>query len=174
MRLTKLDAAADQLVTAVRLLFARQSPLSVRTLIGAASTVLADLVDAKTPGASWRSRLSEDARGLGIEEPYEILNRVSNFLKHANRDPQAVLEFEEEENDDALFFATLECGEVGSVPHDLQVFQVWYMASYPKKFDPSSELVRVALGAYPDLEKLNRSARLVRGAAMSFALPSAK
>jgi hypothetical protein len=174
MRTTKFDAASEQLSVAVRLHFADESPLAVRTLVGAAATVLADLSEHRCAGTSWRSHQVAAARQLNVARPFDVLNAAANFLKHADRDPGGVLEFDVAENDDSLFMATLECGEIGSTSHAQQVFQVWYMASYPDKFALGFEHTAIACQAYPCLQSASRSRRLEIGRAMLQELPSNK
>ena len=161
---SKSTGALRQLDVAIDLLFMDVDPLAIRTLAGAAHGVLADLVEQKSPGASWRSHLIEDS-GLTFKAGMAILNSVQNYLKHADRDPDAALSFDEEENDHILFIATLECCALEhpmSLP--MQAFQIWYLASYPEKIGRSTEVVQKSEWAFPDFNVLTRQERLARGA----------
>lgn len=166
MRVTKFGAASQQLTVAIRLLFADQSPLAVRTLIAAAATVLADLSECRNHGRSWRSRQVAAARQLNIARPYDVLHAAVNFLKHADRDTDAEFDFDVTENEDATFMATLECGDLGPTSHEMQVFQIWYMAAYPEKFGAGFEHTVTAVEAYPTLRNDCRSRRLAIGREM--------
>jgi hypothetical protein len=166
-RCTKPQAAIRQLDVAITLLFADYDPLAVRTLAAAAHGILADLVENKSPGTSWRSHILEDS-GLSRRGAIEVLNSAQNFLKHADRDPEAELELDEEESDHLMFVATLECGSLGyPLSLDMQAFQIWYLAMYPDKIGSETEPVQKSRLAFADLESLSRSEKLARGAEFS-------
>src|SRR5690242_20601667 len=130
---TKAQAATRQLDEAITLLFADHDPLAVRTLAAAAHGILADLVERKFPGESWRSKIVEGS-GLSKKEALAALNSAQNYLKHADRDYDGELSFEEEENDHVIFVATLECGTLGHrLSFAMQAFQIWYLAANPDK-----------------------------------------
>ncbi len=163
-RCTKPQAAARQLDVAITLLFADYDPLAIRTLAAAAHGVLADLVERKLPGGSWRSKVVE-GYGLSKRATINILNRAQNFLKHADRDPDSELEIDEEENDHLMFLATLECGELGyPLSIDMQAFQIWYLAMYPETIGKEHDMVVSSRKAFPNFESLPREEKLRRGA----------
>jgi hypothetical protein len=165
MRVTvsKKLAATQQLDVAIELLLADRDPLAVRTLAAAAHGVLSDLVEATSPGTSWRERLISDS-GLTRSDAMRVLNGASNFLKHANNDPEAELSFEEQENDHVIFFATLECGQLKHrLSYTMQAFQIWYLACHPEQLGFESELVRKATGALPNIHFQQRQEQLRRG-----------
>lgn len=160
---SKALAASRQLDVSIELLFSDREPLAVRTLAAAAHAIFADLVERKHPGKSWRNRLIQDS-GLPRDAAINVLNGASNFLKHADRDAEAELLFEEEENDYLIFFATLECGELGhQLSLIMQAFQVWYLAYHPEHIGESEEIVRKAKTAFPGFSNLDRQARLKEG-----------
>jgi len=43
---------------------------------------------------------------------HETLTRAQNFFKHANKYPEAELDFDETTNDQTIYVATLEYGEL--------------------------------------------------------------
>ena len=160
---SKPIAAVRQLDVAIELLFSDRDPLAVRTLAAAAHTVLADLVEHRRPGESWRNHLIVDS-GLTRAEALNVLNGVSNFLKHADRDPSTNLSFEEEENDYLIFFASLECGELRHpLSVSIQAFQVWYLAAHPEHLGEGHELVARARTAFPSIAQMDRHSRLAAG-----------
>ena len=162
---TKALAAVRQLDVAIDLLFADRDPLAIRTLIAAAAGILGDLVDKKAPGTAWRTRMIEDS-GLTPKAAREVLNSAQNFLKHADRDPEGTLSFEEEENDHVLFMATLECGELGQRQSmRMQAFQIWYLAAYPSRIGHDTDPVKKSKKLLPGLDALARQEQMARGAA---------
>jgi len=168
---TKLEAASRQLDEAVALLFADRDPLAIRTLAAAAHGVLSDLVETKRAGQSWRTALFESS-GLSRKDALEVLNGAQNFLKHADRDPDATLSFDEEENDYLLFFATLEVSELGhATSTSMQAFQVWFIACYPNLVGSDSAIHKNAASAFDDLGGKTRLERLAAGAEFLRNLP---
>lgn len=160
---TKFEAASRQLDEAIALFFADHDPLAVRTLAAAAHGLFADLVEHKHPSGSWRSHLIETS-GLSKKEALEVINSAQNFLKHADRDPDAHLCFDEEENEHVIFTAALECGELGGpLTTAMQAFQIWYLARYPDKIGAESELVIKSRSAFPNLDELTRENQLAAG-----------
>jgi hypothetical protein len=171
---TKAEAATRQLDEAIMLLFANHDSLAIRTLAAAAHGILADLLEFNLPGSSWRTKVVEDS-GLPEKQAYAVLNSAQNFLKHADRDPDAEFSFEDVENDHLIFLATLECGDVGHpLSFAMQTFQIWYFASYPALMTKGKDLVQDAKLALPDLGELDRKTRLARGAEFMRMLRSKK
>ncbi len=164
MQLTKADAAVRQLDTAIELFFEKRDPAAIRTLVAAAGRILSDLVEHKTPGESWRSNTVKSMPMLKDGEVYDILNSTPNFLKHADRDPDAVHIFTEAENEDLIFMATLECGEIHPTSLDMQVFQIWYMAAYPERFPHDNQPAQDAKALLPTLASLAREEKIALGA----------
>ena len=159
----KPDAALRQVNAAIDLLFKDGDPLAVRTLAAAGQGILADLLEHKSPGQSWRSHML-DSSGLTRKAAQKLMNAAQNFLKHADLDPTATLSFDEEENDHLLFMATLECGSLGhklSLP--MQAFQIWYLAAHPSSIGHESEVVVKSKQAFPHLESLPRRQQLACG-----------
>lgn len=161
---TKAQAATRQLDVAIHLLFEDCDPLAVRTLASAAHVILADLVETSKPGVSWRTALIEES-GLTKRDACAVLNHAQNFLKHADRDPTSDLSFDEAENDHVIFFATLECGELGYPQSvEMQAFQIWYLASYPETIGHETEHVRTSRAAFPKFDSSSREEKLKQGA----------
>ena len=113
--------------------------------------------------------MTEWNRGRGLHALSKVaalgvINGAANFLKHADRDPDSILSFEEEENDDVMFVATLECAKLGHpLSHLMQVYQIWYLAAYPEKVGSLTEVVERSRAAMPGLNSLTRQDRLAAG-----------
>jgi hypothetical protein len=164
MQLTKSVAAVKQLDTAIQLFFEKRDPVSIRTLVSAAGRILSDLVEHKKPGESWRSHTVKSIPSLRPIDVYDILNSTPNFLKHADRDPSGEHILTETENDDLIFMATLECGEIQATSLEMQVFQIWYMAAYPDRFFQDNIAAQDAKALFPTLALLERDAKIELGA----------
>ena len=162
---TKAQAATRQLDEAIILLFADHDPLAIRTLASAAHGIFADIADIKSPNGSWREKIILGS-GLSRKEAVSILNTAQNYLKHADFDPDNELSFDEEENDHVIFVSTLECIEFGyPLSFQMQVFQIWYLASYPEKIGINSDPVQKSIAAFPaNFNQVVREERLKHGA----------
>ena len=112
----KIEAARRQLEQALELLFDGKDPLPIHTLAMAALRILRDLAsDRPDEGAKTVALMEASIRpGVKKGEFWGALHQASNFLKHANRDPDAVLnEIRPEANDYALCIAGLIYQDLG-------------------------------------------------------------
>jgi hypothetical protein len=132
-QITKLEAARRQLVTAIRLFFEDADSISVYSLAHSSWEIL-DALCSHRGLLRFRNEMSS-ATGRGEDEIKQIANYGRNFFKHANKDPEAVLEdFSDDRNDHVLIASSFDYGELAdSKPMELQVFQLWYFAVHPDK-----------------------------------------
>lgn len=94
-KVTKLEVARDQLDAAIELFFLSDNAIAVHTLTAAAYNVLRDI--AKHDGSDFPFIKTEFIATLKDSERSKIvafLNAPENFFKHADRDPDEVLEFD--------------------------------------------------------------------------------
>jgi hypothetical protein len=160
---SKFEAASRQLDEAIGLLLSDHDPLAVRTLAAAAFGLFADLVEYLRPNESWRSQLIESS-GLDRKKAFTVIHDAQNFLKHANRDPNEQLSFEESENEELIFIATLDCGELGGpLTTSMKAFQIWYLARNPSKLGPEHQITMKANSAFQNLTAETRESQLSAG-----------
>jgi hypothetical protein len=160
---SKLDAAIRQLDVAIGLLFTDSDPLAIRTLAGAAYGILSDIAENQKQGSSWRTKIIEDS-SLSKNEAMRILNAAQNYLKHADKDSNSSLSFNEEENDHLIFVASIECASIGyPLSFSMQAFQIWYLAMYPEKIGHNTKSVTVAKDVFPHISTKERSPQLSLG-----------
>ncbi|RYF39458.1 MAG: hypothetical protein EOO38_23260, partial [Cytophagaceae bacterium] len=113
--------------------------------------MFADLVEYLRPNESWRSQLIESS-GLDRKKAFTVIHDAQNFLKHANRDPHEQLSFEESENEELIFIATLDCCELGGpLTTSMQAFQIWYLARNPSKLGPEHQITMKSNSAFQNL-----------------------
>ena len=174
IRLSKEQAASRQLDTAIDLLFAGADVVSVQTLAAAASNVFADLLRDHNQKA-WEDEIVECFPD-NEEEARRVLRSAQNFFKHADRDPKAVIDFDEVTNDETIIVATLEYGnllmleegEQKKLTTPMSVFQMWYFAKAPELLLLSPEgmgdkFVQASQELFPDLKKYPRFRQLALG-----------
>lgn len=82
----------------------------------------------------FRNQMS-GATGMTEQEIKKIASYGRNFFKHANDDPDDVLDnFSDDLNDHVLIGATMDFGTLATTkPMEIQVFQLWYFAAHPEK-----------------------------------------
>jgi hypothetical protein len=94
LTISKLDAARRQLEVAVRLYFFEDDPVSIYTLSGAAYEVLSDIASSKGFALQTIEKSMWDRVKPGKERELHVaLSRHKNFFKHADRDPDATIDF---------------------------------------------------------------------------------
>ncbi len=138
----KHDAARRQLMDAVRLWLEGRDRLAVHTLVMAAFGILNPLAK-KTLGAKYE----EFMRGFLSEYGYKRFFGLANYLKHADRDPDAsIREPTDEENEWRIglclsIFRMLN----GYLTPEMGAFHLMSMMTYPEYF-------RIAPDPDPDIE----------------------
>jgi len=158
---TKLDAARRQLEFAIEAHFEGRDPFAIHSVVAAAFGILRGL--ANRAGTVRAHEALKDHIRPGMEREYwAYMNRASNFLKHADRDPDESLEgINEEINDPSIFMAALYYTDLkGSATGAISVYTWWYAALHPSvltdEFRAEIER-RVAPGA--EIQQLRRLPR---------------
>ena len=175
MKLDKEQVASQQLDTAIELMFDGGDIVSVHTLASASSTIFADLLNAEGAKA-WRDEIVECFPGKK-QEVVRVLREAQNFFKHAEKDPDAVLEFDEVTNDETMIIATLEYAELlrldknarKKITTPMSVFQMWYFAKAPDALlllpeKLGKHIVDQAQKLFPHLKRYPRFHQLALGA----------
>lgn len=94
MPINKIEAAKQQLETAIKLFKEDEDPISTHTLAAAAYNVLVDL--SKSRQETYQSIRDIILERVKTEKKREVINTfrsAENFFKHADNDPEASLEF---------------------------------------------------------------------------------
>lgn len=120
------------MITAIRLFFSNADPVSVFTLAGNAWEIIDTLCQKNEIGSLSDESKSRLPEGITLRS---YINPIRNFLKHADRDPDGVLDkFSDVSNDSVLILAVEDYIRLrGKSPIEFQVYQVWYFAVYPEK-----------------------------------------
>jgi hypothetical protein len=129
-KISKLDAARRQLREAICLFFERRDIIAVHTLSAAALQILHDL--AKARGDKSFVKDNPMIRPEYKKEVLRKINEAENFFKHADSDPDKILEFRPEVTCFFLFDALdLYQKLTGKMFHEGKIYLVWFAASYP-------------------------------------------
>src|SRR5688572_23040851 len=99
MMIKKLEAAQRQIDSAVDMYFADRDEVSIHTLVGAAHILITDLSAAPKQESVIERHVRPDKRW----EFEGALRAPQNFLKHADRDPDATFDFNPHSTELLLF-----------------------------------------------------------------------
>jgi hypothetical protein len=163
-RITKLDAAKRQLTTAIRLFFEDDDPVSVYTLAHASLEILGILC--KRAGKERYIQLVAEKYGLTEMDARPIVSYGKNFFKHADRDPDAVLEdFADTRNDGILMYAIVDLFSLfeenyHALPHEVLAFRLWYSIAHPEtcsEDEPGPGTIEATEKWFPDFRSKSRT-----------------
>ena len=134
IRVNKPDAARRQIDMAIELFFDQRDPVLVHSLAMAAFRILADLVKAK--GLKDQSIIGKFDKMIrpGMERVFwGHIHGAANFFKHADRDPDEILDDRDERiNDGALWMCVMLYVELGYAPTpEMKAFNGWFAATNP-------------------------------------------
>jgi hypothetical protein len=160
-KLTKIDVAEAHLITAVRAHFRGDHPASVYLLAASAREILTTIGER----TGTRTMLAEAAEltGKPLKELAEFANRFAGFLKHADRDPTAVLKgFSTRDTDIVLYVACRDFHRVAKgQPVELQVFVAWYLATAFERVSAAPlhmrPFVRRCIKLFPRIRRVGRA-----------------
>ena len=132
---TKIDAARQQLETAIKLFFNDESFVAVHTLCSASFNILKDISKKRDGEFAFELNVRVKPEHLGLF--WKQFNAPASFFKHANRDPdpEAQLEFNEKANDLKLMFCCWGYKDVTNTKTPImETYMKWMLAFYPEYF----------------------------------------
>jgi len=132
IKVNKIEAAQRQIEVAIRLLFDNEDPLAIHTLAMAGFRILRDLASKK------RSNMHNMLQAMiqpGMESKFwGTMHSFANFLKHAEKDPDAIIDsVDEEVNYAILLIAAIYYQDLGhQLTPEMLALVSWYMAIRPE------------------------------------------
>jgi hypothetical protein len=146
MKLDKTEIARRQLGTALALFIEDSDPVSVHTL-ACAGCEIAEHLTHKAGKKSFSPHALLTFPDLNRAELRRLQNQYWNTFKHAltrdgieRQDSDLLERFEDEVNDHTLFIGWYDYMlAVYALPIEAQVFQIWYFALYPSRYNDTSE-----------------------------------
>lgn len=165
LELTKLDVARRQLGVALWLFIEDLDAVSVHTL-AAAGGELAEQLARNVGSSPFINHVLQTNAAMTPKAYYRLARQHYNAFKHetkrdgAKRDDEALLvAFDDWHNDALLFIGWSDLlAATGRCPVEVQVFQVWFYASYPEKLAATEDAARFST-AFPGLLELSRQER---------------
>ena len=140
-KINKIEAARRQIDTAIRLLFDNEDPTAIHTLSMAGFRILRDLAKKQN------SNISKSVQSMikpGMEGKFwGSIQSFANYFKHAEKDPDAIINnIPEEVNDPILFLASLYYKDLGyQFTPEMLALIGWYSAIHPdliQKYAPDN------------------------------------
>ena len=132
IELNKSEAAQRQIDTAIRMLFSNEDPVAIHSLSMAAYRIVRDLSAKRSD--SYMDRIIHEIIKPGKEkEFFNILHGLSNFLKHADKDPEGIFNHVDEEiNDFVTLLACLYYKDLGyPLTPEMTALLSWIYMLYP-------------------------------------------
>ena len=171
MRANKLEAAGRLINSAIRMLFAQEDPLAVYAIAHSAFNVLRDLCE-KNDDQGFYKQFTDNIRPGMEKEFWKEMNKPWNFLKHADRDPEASLEgVSEELNEATLFMATQLYNDLGQkLTPEMGVLMCFFSALHPDLMLDTNPFKN----AFQNLADVRQMARHEQLAFFNSLLPSAR
>lgn len=133
IKVNKPEAARRQVDTAIWMLFSAEDPVAIHTLAMAGLRILRDLASKRD--ASNMKKVINSMIEPGKEAAFwGAMNSFSNFLKHADRDPNGIHDgVDEEVNDVTLFVASLYYQDLGhQLTPEMLALVGWFTALHPE------------------------------------------
>jgi hypothetical protein len=160
----KLDVAKRQINSAIRMLFSKEDPIAIHTVAAAGYRITRDLI--KIHGINHPTLVDNFLRPEKRTEFWKIFNGPANFFKHADADPDAVLDTVDEAANDYVLFQAITAyaalGAPGSV--EMEAYRGWFILCHPHFFPAAMDLATKVIGPIGiDLQTMNREQRLEQG-----------
>ena len=150
----KMHAAHRQLNMAIRLHFEGDDPVAVLALTGGATRIFADLIEHRNLERSW-DRRAREVVGLSKAEYFRALRDPTNFLKHADDDPDEVLHWSVEDTEALMITAVMNAVELDDLSPTSVVYQFWYVAKHRHIFSPTFEAGNRATDIFPGIQQMS-------------------
>ena len=133
IRVNKPEAARRQVDTAIRMLFSAEDPVAIHTLAMAGLRILCDLAS-KRDASNMEKAINSMIKPGKEAAFWGAMNSFSNFLKHADRDPDEIhYGVDEEVNDVTLLVASLYYQDLGhQLTPEMLALVGWFAALHPE------------------------------------------
>ncbi len=141
LKLTKLDAAKRQIITALQLYFANGDPAATHTLAAAGHELVRGVSRARGSGPMLVKDVALDRIIPSYQKEYiRRINAPANFFKHADQDPDEEIDFDPALTEVLLFDATLRWTTLTGQHEPMFIaFQVYLQMILPDVFAQDAE-----------------------------------
>ena len=166
IRVNKSEAARRQIDVAIRLLFRGEDPIAIHTIAMAGFRILRDLAEARPD-----SRMVQMTKSVFIPgkeaEFWGAIQSFSNFLKHADRDADAISDsVDEKVNDITLVMAGFYYLDLGyKITPEMSTLVGWYNVLHPGLFIDDGKILHSNMDDHVvrDFRRMPRKEQLAFG-----------
>jgi hypothetical protein len=158
IKISKLDAVRRQVETAIRIYFVNGDPVAIHTLAAASLQILVDL-DKNGPqtGTFW-DHLETQVKPEHVKEVKAVFAEPENFFKHADRDPDKILDFPLAEPEWFLWECVAKYPELaGATPLLMAAYRIWFIIHHSDILKPEIWAQVNFLGLSTDFPETDRA-----------------
>jgi hypothetical protein len=175
-KVTNLEAATRQLVTAIKLFFANGDPIAVHTLACAAREIYEKHCKAADITRTF-DYVKDSNTHLTEKQLWNILNGPRNFFKHPADHLNDSIEFSDEYNDFMILSAVHDHGMLKGQdqPLEMQTYSTWFLAvnkhmvtpnSSPGEIEQAERITATLDRLFPGIRQASRAEKKAFGARM--------
>lgn len=160
VKISKIDSARRHIDCAIRLWFREEDPTCIHTLAFAGFQIIEDLNSKHgNTEVTLLEILKRQVPPEEIEQVMALAKKAMTFFKHANRDPQGILEFDSTESQGILRLSIIGLSFLGeTLTNFQQAFAAWELLHDPHLFVKANEKLQ-QLGNVVDLERMRQIPR---------------
>jgi hypothetical protein len=163
-KLSHVNVAELQLICAINLLFKNENEVPILVLLHGAWSISKDILKHKGIESS-RNWIAQDnmREGLSEKDIWKILDSFWNFCKHADQNPEELVEFPKDYVEIALSFAIDDYSKLcKDKPIEMDVYQLWFVAKNCNLFG-TLEITKGANIFFPNISELSVPNQRARG-----------
>ncbi len=160
IKISKIEAAKKQLITAIILFFEDGDEISIYTLTRAANQILDDLCRCK--------KLKRGILNEGIKkyikpehrtQVFNQVNKAKNFFKHADKDSLDILTWDPRLSLPFIWDSISLLGKLQKEKIEIEffLFCAWYRIQSPDLWEPNQELDRMLMSLKDDLDDIGKN-----------------
>jgi hypothetical protein len=141
IQISKIEGARRQILTAIRLYFNDSDIVSVHTLATAAYAITKDICDGSESNPDSMLKMIEktikpEYRETAMKRLRNKMSETANFLKHAERDPNAMHDLKTEQTEVMLLLAVEQYKALTQdFCPEIRVFYWWFVINHPDSID---------------------------------------
>jgi hypothetical protein len=170
--LNKMDTARRQIDAAVRMTFAGEDPVAIHSVASAGNRIVRDL-SAKRGDIESYLRFTDWIKTGYEKQFWKAFNASANFIKHADDDPDAIFELDDEASDFLIVFTSKWYRDLGNATtRAMNTFMTWWALQHEEFVNPAliRQFERVGVHAYTEVKRamvsFDRKRRLEAGQLM--------
>jgi hypothetical protein len=132
IRINKMDAACRQINAAIRMTFDGEDPVAIHSVIAAGHRIIKDICEQRGDIESYL-RFTDWIVPGHERDFWNAMNASANFIKHADRDAEAIHELDDEASDYMIVYAAKWYADLGnSTSPEMKAFATWWVLQHPE------------------------------------------